>query len=171
MKRYFFEQIKQRIIERVPEVKTIGLFNNQISKSAENNPIGFPAVFVEFETIDWQSQQRGIQVGPANVKFYIAVETYKTNLSGEKISESNDLDFLDLVAKIHVGINGFDNEKFGPLLRVSENQDSDHDNVLVWETVYKTQFVDDGAETRYSKPLIEYDPTTDNDFKLTISTV
>lgn len=168
MKKYTFEKIKERLIAKVPELKTIGLFNNQFEKESENNPIGFPALFVEFDSIDWRSQQRGIQIGLSVIRFHIGVETYKTNFSGEQIWEPNDLEFLELVEKIHVAIHGFDDVNFTPLLRVAESQNTDHDNVIVWDVVYQSQITDTGAETRFSKPLIEVDP---DDIELIVSSI
>lgn len=160
MKKSFIAAIKARIVARNTSIKTFELFNNQLDPAnmKKENPVKYPAVFIEFESIDWKQQGRGIQIGNARVKFHVADETYSTNISSSNIAESNDVDFLDLIAGLHVSLNGFDGETFTPLSRVSEIQDVNHDQIRVWQTVYSTQFTDDGAETRVAKPLINLVP-------------
>lgn len=168
MKQIFFEKVKQRLIDRVPEIKSIDLFNGQIENEKKENPIQFPACFIEFQSIDWTSKGRGIQQGIAAVKFYIAIETYKTGITGSATAALSDTSILELITKIHVALNGFDDELFTPLARSSEQQDIGHDNVLVWGVVYMTQLTDDGAETRYSKPLVNLIPDTIDVMGLTV---
>jgi len=162
MKKDLFNDIKSRIADRVPEIKTFGLFNNQFNNEKNVNAFQFPCVFLEFGNIGWLSQSKGIQQGETLIRLHIGFETYKTDNNSNRIDQSNsEIGFLDLVSKIHVAINGFDGEYFNPLLRVSEQQNTDHDNVLVWVAEYRTMITDDGAETRYSKPLVKLDPPID----------
>lgn len=169
MKKLLFEEIKNRLIDRVPELKTIGLFNNQFSTEKKINPFVYPAAFIEFESFDWKQQGRGIQIGNAAVKIHVGFETYKTNISSTIPAFPEDDLFFDLIAKIHVALNGFDNECFTPLIRMNEQQDADHDNVLVWATTYGTQITDDGAETRFAKPMINLIPDVISGLGLTIN--
>jgi hypothetical protein len=157
------------LIARVPEIKTIDLFNNQFERESKNNPVKFPCCFIEFENFDWKSQSGGIQIGNLVVKFHIGFETYKTNNSSGRPDESNDIDFLDLIEKIHTSINMFNTENFNPLLRVTEQQNTDHDNVLTWVVSYSTMITDDGAERRFADQLINMIPDTVGSIGLTIN--
>lgn len=62
----------------------IDLWNNQIDNLSEENPIRFPAVFIEIAT-DWQPEYNNTKRGTAAIKIYIVQETlgmdtYTTNL-------------------------------------------------------------------------------------------
>ena len=52
----------------------LDLWNNQIDNIGEENPIRFPAVFIEIAT-DWQPEYNCTQRGQAQIKIYIVQET------------------------------------------------------------------------------------------------
>lgn len=162
MKEIIFEKIKARIVARVPEIKTFGLFNNQFNTEKQVNAFTYPAMFVEFGSIDWKTQQRRIQVGNCKIMFHVGVETLKTDSFANRIDKpSTDLEILLLLKKIHTAIQGFDDELFTPLARVDEQQNTDHDGVLSWIVSYSSQLSDDGAEIITSKPLVVKNPPID----------
>jgi len=169
MKKELFEAIKARLVARVPAIKTIALFNDQFNNEQKNNPFKYPVCLIEFDSFDWKSQSRGIQVGTLNVRFHLGVETYKTNLSSGRTDQPNDLEFFDLIAAVHVAVNMFDAYFFTPLLRVSETQDTNHDNILVWVAEYKTQITDDNAEKIQAKQLVNFIPDETNALTLNIN--
>lgn len=161
----FYIELQDRIKAKVPEIKTFGLWANQYSNEEKRNPIAYPAVFVEFASNEWESQQTGIQASLTQIVLHIGVEVYTNNIDSYRIDSNMNLDFLDLVAKLHLHLHGFSGDFFNPLLRVSEQQYSEDSNLLVWEVTYSTRITDDKAEKRYSKPLVL--KTTPNDLDLT----
>jgi hypothetical protein len=62
----------------------VDIWNNQIDRLSEENPIRFPAVFIEIAT-DWKQAFNDVKSGTAAIKLYIVQETigmdtYTTNL-------------------------------------------------------------------------------------------
>lgn len=90
----FFEYIKARINARVPEIKTVRMFNNQFVNSNERNDrkdgttgsrfgyrtekaFPYPACFVEFIVNETNNLPVGIKDYILTVRFRFGVESYK----------------------------------------------------------------------------------------------
>jgi len=130
----FYTSLKNRIL--TTSVKHCLLFNNQIDEIASENTFPFPAVFVEFTSLDWLVKSRGIQKGDAIVRLHVAFNSLKTE----------ELEILELLAEIHAKLQGFsDSDVYSQLNRVYELQDTNHDQIQVWQIDYSTTITDLGG--------------------------
>lgn len=154
IKKTIYRAIRARIIAKVTEIKAIGIFNSQIENQNVENPIPFPAVFVEFLSMDWNQQASGIQQGTATIRLHVVTETYKTNISSYSVLQDDDDAFFDLVDKIHSFLNGFDGETFGPLTREAETTNPNFDNLQDWTIDYSFGISDDGSFDATRVPLV-----------------
>ena len=86
----FYTTLKAQI-ETVTEVKTVRLYNNQIAKQSQESAWAYPAVFVEFTDIDWETTQAANQPGALTVRLYQAFESY----------EDEDVDIFTIIEKMN----------------------------------------------------------------------
>ena len=130
----FYTTLKAQI-ETVTEVKTVRLYNNQIAKQSEESAWAYPAVFIEFTDIDWETTQAANQQGTLNIRLYQAFESY----------QDEDTDLFTILEKIFKAVHGFQGASFSALQRTSDTQDTDHDQIIIWKTDFITDLVDCGA--------------------------
>jgi len=87
----FFQLIKTRINTRVPAIKTVRMFNDQMNKrdtDRTEKPFPHPACFVEFIVIDIDNRALGI-------KDYIMTVRFRFSRVSEKFERPETFDFLD----------------------------------------------------------------------------
>jgi hypothetical protein len=59
--------------EKIPEVKTFRLFNNQFEKEAVEKAFSWPAVFVEFSSMEYITKSEGLQEADAVILFTLVL--------------------------------------------------------------------------------------------------
>lgn len=132
-------------VEKVSEIETVKLWNSQLENEESEIPFNFAAVFIEFAEIPWTStNQQPSTLGPqGNVTkeqkgagALVIIHITFSKLDNETITFP-DIDVV--IDKIYFAIQGlFKNEKYSPLLRVAERQDTDHDRVIDWQMDFLT---------------------------------
>lgn len=127
-------------------IKTFEHWNNQFDRITEEKQFLFPAVFIEFASIEWKTdvnvsnkthtqQARGV----CNLTIHIGVE----NKSDEEDSFPVDIAIID---SVYDQLNGLQGVQFTPLKRISESDDVNHDNILHWQVNYETEIHEKGYD-------------------------
>ena len=123
-------------VNSVRVINTVGLWNSQFETEEEEIPFNFPAVFIEFAEIPWTStNQPPSTLGPQGnvakeqkgVGALVMLHIGHSQLDDETVS----FPIIDAVNDtVYFAIQGlFKNEKYSPLLRLSEIQDVNHGRV------------------------------------------
>ena len=131
-KKDVYNFIREKLLE-IQDVKTVRLYNRQIEKLSEESTFELPSVFFEFMDLEYKAKGKGTQEADTNIRLYVCLQSLETE----------ELAIFDLMEKIQSKIQGLtDTINFSPLNRVSESQDIDHDNVIVWLMDYTTLITD-----------------------------
>jgi hypothetical protein len=142
-KKIVYNEIKARVISKVPAIKTFRLWNNQVSNENVENAFNYPAVFLFFSDLEYLNEHSALQTIVGTIKLYIVQEEYKTE------NEEN-LDFIDSIAN---ALNGYQTDTIvAPLIRVTELQDTDHNNLIVWEQDYQFK-ANDTTSSKYNDAI------------------
>lgn len=136
--RELFEYIKARIESRVPAIKTVRMWNDQIdanTRRRNEKPFKYPACFVEFVVQDVANRCLGIKDYLLLVRFRFAIESYK-------FERLDTLDFCDdFSAAMHLMAP---TESSGLIFTTFQETgmefDENHDNVEAPYIEYRTQF-------------------------------
>lgn len=131
-KKDLYLDVRQRILDKVPEVKHVLLFNNQFDRDTEEEAFTYPCVFIEFLQLIHSGVASNQQKSDIQIRLHVGYESLKTE----------DLGLLDLVQSVHLAVQGFSGQLFSGLQRIEERQDIDHDNVQVWQIDYETNLTD-----------------------------
>ena len=153
-KRIVFEEIKARLQDgqavlgdntwKVPG--TIKLWNNQLSNIEREKSFRKPAVFIEFQDITYVGRSRRVKEGSGLLKLYIL----------QKEMADENLDVLDYVDKIARVLEGYQTDVItSSLSKSGETQDTDHDNLIVWEQDYPLGFKDNSLSTMKGSLVID----------------
>jgi len=135
--------IKAQINEKVPEFRTVELFNDQLDKGnveRTEKAFAYPAVFVQFVTSEVRNRAQGIQDVVLQVIFHFGLEGYK-------FSEKRQLQDMQLTTKFDHWIHRLrgsetDPVQFTTFNRTIINESEDFDNVnkpiLTYSTMWRT---------------------------------
>ncbi len=173
VKKILFQDIKQRLIDKVPYFNgvknkdiaelAIRIFNRQDLNPENHNVLPLRFILIELSQIEWETDSRGIQKGATT----ITVRVGFNSPDNDKLDESGFFDFEEIIYK---ALNGLDSVCFTPLKRVADRADEDFDHVYIQETDFATQLTDDSAlvdtkliSTTVDKLEITKDLDIDND--------
>lgn len=145
-----FDALAARIKAEVPEIKTFKLYNNQFAKENAEKAFAYPALMVEFSDLSYWAKSHGLQEADTNITFYLGFASLKTE----------DRAVFEVAQKVNIALQGFASAAlFAPLNRKQEQQDSDHDGVIVWKTTYTTLITDNTANSK--NRLVRVTPAPD----------
>ena len=141
-------------LDGVTEIKTKGIFNNQFDREEEEMAKAYPCCFIEFANIGWtQTQQRPIS--KVNVQkqqraddFIITIHIGFEDLQDET---ANFIDIDPIIQKVYLALQDLTGEYYSVLNRVAERQDTDHNNVIVWQMDFETMLEEVGEEADLTK--------------------
>lgn len=135
-KKYFFEQIKARLLEQAPLIKSVLEFNDQFNHEDAETLFAYPAILVQFTNLVYRNQAEGAQIADAVITLHVGF----TSLD----SESQDV--IGIVDDVNFALNGFQDEAnsqvFTEVNRNAERQGVSRSNVKVWELDYSTLLKD-----------------------------
>lgn len=111
------------LLEAINGIKYVALWNNQFERENENVSFNYPCVFIEFADINYTELLKGTQQVDMTVNLHLGFESYLTE----------DLDVLTLKQTIYSAVHLFSsddsNGTSSRLLRRSETQNFDHNNI------------------------------------------
>jgi hypothetical protein len=150
-KTLLFQAIETRLREEVANLGAFELWREQPDNEAKEDPLEFPAVFLEFAELDYSSQGSNIQAANVKVALHIVYEDM----------DMKSLAFLEFVEEVQFalqGLQGADN-LFTMLERESEKQVVRRDNLVEWVIEYVTRLQDE-TTARTARLVLTANPLT-----------
>ena len=141
-----FPQLCDHLRAAVPALGTIDLDMAQLDYENQE-PIAYPAVYIDLESVAWKDLGAGIQTGPALLRFTVAVEVSEESYQGAA-GRGAMLQRLEVVQQVHHALQHHLGEGFGPLTRSSYRRDRpQHPEAWCLAMGYITELLDnDGAQ-------------------------
>lgn len=88
-----------RALETVPSVAHVGFWNDQLMNAIDEQPFAVPAVFVEFEAIDWRQLLHGVREAVMSMRLHIVTDS-RVGAWGDVVEH------LDLLDEITTALHG-----------------------------------------------------------------
>ena len=151
-KKTFYLQVKDLVETGVKEIQHFSLWNNQVDNEANEKqefPINYPACFFEFKQLDWSDFNGVCQQSDSQFSIRVVVEDYK----------HNPYDYLDLVDKVFSSLQGKETCVSKAIKRISEFQDTDHGNLIIWEITFHAVIYDSSAQDAKNTTTLQLDPS------------
>ena len=123
--------------------KTVDLWNTQPANT-QIAAVHLPAIFIDFDRIEWKDNQSGLQEGRAEIRIWVVQNTLAESRYGGH-STDRAMKPLQYLTQVHTALQGFSGDGFGSLTRVATAVDHDHDHLLVHSHTYITQITDTSA--------------------------
>ncbi|MCB2379817.1 hypothetical protein LGH70_19630 [Hymenobacter sp. BT635] len=141
-----YPQLANHLRQAVPSLGTIDLDMAQLDYQS-NEPISYPAVYIDLEDIPWRDMGAGIQTGRALLRFTVATEVSEETHQGSGQVEAAVARLL-IVQQVHAALQHYQGEGFGPLVRTSYRRDRpQHPEAWCMALGYVTEVKDeDGAK-------------------------
>lgn len=144
MRKAIYKAIAGRIKNETVGVKHVSLWNRDTEQLTKQKAFRLPAVFVEFETIEWTQLTQGARSADIRVRLHIVTETLATPEDGGKYQ---DLAFehLDLIECVCAAMQGLSGEGFNCFMLVESVTDHNHEHVQHDEECFVTRATDASA--------------------------
>jgi len=139
----FVSEEKLQILKEAGTAKPVilhyDLWNRQVEFAEQEIPFSTPAVFIEFNPIDWKSEGQGVQDGIVMFGLHIITSF-----------QYGPLKALDLSDKLNTCLTGFNGECFGSMERVRSTTCHDHEELLDSVEIFRCHVKDySGNKTLY----------------------
>lgn len=144
MRKAIYKAISERLKGAKTGVKHISLWNRNTDQLTKQKAFKLPAVFVEFEPIEWSQLGKGARSADLRVRLHIVTESLATPEEGGKYQDKA-LAHLDLIEGISGAIQGLAGDGFNCFMLVESITDHDHDRIEDNEECYVTRITDASA--------------------------
>lgn len=144
MRYTIYTAICQRLQEQLPEIRHIDLWNNNISALSGGAVWPRPAVFVEFEAIEWHQQQNKVRMADVAVRLHIVTDAISCNGSADPRQDSA-LAFLALINKVNSAMQGLRGNNFAGFMLTTSATNHDHAELIESVERYITRAQDTSA--------------------------
>ena len=155
MKKEIFKAIRDRIKEAFPHVwvdKNMG----QITSIDRFDSFPLPAVLIEFARSEYRTLSKGVQEVNTVLRFHLLFENWAASHAESEDSELA-LRYFDFTEAVHEALEGFGGENFASLTRVADEEDNNHESVVITVMEYATTYIDTSAEKPRNKVEVEPD--------------
>lgn len=158
MLKQLHQSIEAHIQANLPQIKWIDIWNNQPARYGEDFPWPRPAIFLEYQFPDFETQGKGVQKTDAVINVYITQDLYAGAYTGAP-NQTAALAVLDMIDTVHAAMQGFsdDSAGLGALDRQSLTPDTNHGNLVTYSLTYQARVTDASA----IPPTEEVTPTTE----------
>lgn len=153
---FFFKSISQRIKDNVTEVTHVDLWNNQIAMEGESQPFNRPAVFIELQPVDWQTQGDKQQAGDLAFTLRVVTDTpgLDTNDEQTDTNQNRALERLTILEKVWVALHGYQaadgSSQFGKIVRTGTALDTNSSQLNTDVINFKCRLTDSAAVPAYT---------------------
>ena len=144
MRLQIYKAICNRLTAQVPDIKHIDLWNNNIAVLSGGAVWPRPAVFVEFETIEWRQQQNRARMADIAVRLHIVTDAVSYNGSTDP-KQNSALAFFDLINKVNAAMQGLRGDNFAGFMLTTSATNHDHAELIESVERYITRAQDTTA--------------------------
>ena len=144
MRKAIYKAVADRLKNQKVGVKFVSLWNRNTEQLSKQKAFRLPAVFVEFEPIEWSQLSRGARSADIRVRLHVVTETLASPEEGGKYQD-RALEHLDLIERIDAEVQGLSGEGFNCFMLVESVTDHDHERVQHDEECFVTHATDTSA--------------------------
>lgn len=138
MRRELYIALRRRLREEIPELKHLGLWNENMEELPGGLLFATPAVFVEFAPVTFSGGGQGVPRAPMEITLHL-VHKYTPEAPHEAVEEEgyqlpdyleDPLDYLDLMERLEVAPIGLSGNSFSGLQLLTSDLDHQHSELM-----------------------------------------
>lgn len=123
-----YTAIQDHIYNSIPEVQWIDLWNNQLNNMDKEDPIPFPAAFVEFAPISW-TRMVNSKKAQMIIRIHFVQECYASSFKGSA-NQAQALQILDNSDILDSLLEDFSADNCSPFTGTGMELDINHDMLI-----------------------------------------
>lgn len=105
------------LTEKIPKIKWVDLWHNQVNFLAEEHPFDTPAVFLSYRSLNTEDIGEKVQKLKLQVDFYLYYETFADTYKGAH-NQDSALEFIDLMNVINEVFHGTSGLNYSEMRRI-----------------------------------------------------
>lgn len=146
-------ELSTKIREKLPEIKWLDLWRNQLASLTDKPPFPTPALFLSFKTLGCNDKGLLIQDCNTQVDMYVFYETVN-NASLDPNIQTADLEIFKMLTKIHKVFHGKSGINHGILRRVGINREENSGIGCLYRISFECIVEDTSAQIDYPVKLV-----------------
>lgn len=119
-----------RISNNVPEVKFIDLWNEHMADITGGSSWPMPAVFIEFEEIQWRQEGLNSRRADIGLRLHIITQAVNTTSGHTDANMQSALEYFDLIDRITASLQGLHGDNFSPWMLTSSATNHNHAELI-----------------------------------------
>ncbi|MCF0219100.1 MAG: hypothetical protein HUK14_04890 [Muribaculaceae bacterium] len=128
MRKQIFTAVAEALAA-IPDVQFVDLWNNQVQALNGGTAFALPAVFVEFETLEWKQQNVGARRGTLGLRLHVVTRSVSTHGHNDpRIALA--LDVFDLLDNINAAMQGLRGTNFSGFMLTTSATNHDHAEIV-----------------------------------------
>ena len=144
MRLQIYKAICERLTAQVPDIKHIDLWNNNIAALSGGAVWPRPAVFIEFETIEWRQLQNRVRMADIAVRLHIITDAVSYSGNSDPKQDAA-LAFFDLLNRVNSAMQGLRGENFAGFMLTTSATNHDHAELIESVERYTSRVQDTSA--------------------------
>ena len=142
------------ISNNVPEVKFIDLWNEHMADITGGASWPMPAVFIEFEEIQWRQEGLNSRRADVGLRLHIITQAVNTSSGHTDANMQSALEYFDLIDRITSALQGLHGDNFSPLML--SHSATNHNHAELIESIERFVFNarDNSAKSGISKTQV-----------------
>lgn len=135
-----------------PVFRHFDLWNNQLQHLQEEKIFETPAIFIEFQPLQWKSTGNNLRQAELNFNLHIVYKT-KALTAANSSTQTEALMRFELADAIHKQLRGWspDRTYCGTIAGTASVTDNDHDQLIADVEEFKCQVIDHSAVVELQK--------------------
>lgn len=143
MRKAIYKAVADRLKNTSVGVKSVSMWNSSVVQLSLQNVFPLPAVFVEFEPIEWSQLSRGARSADVRVRLHVVTETPASPEEGK--CQEQILAHLGLIERIDAEVQGLSGEGFNGFVLVESVTAHDHERLQHDQECFVTHATDTSA--------------------------
>jgi hypothetical protein len=152
VKGHTFKEISSYLIQelqfhdgRLPSLQWVDRDKGQFEQMDRELPIPFPAILLSFGRAEYETVGKSTQEGSGILRIRVGYESYAESFDGS-IDQEQALKFWEFMEEVHKKLQGLSGTYFSSLERIAEEEDLDHDMIIVNIMEYRCKIFDSSAD-------------------------
>lgn len=135
-----YKAIADQLKEQIPEIIWIDKDRNQF-EHADQEFLPLPAVLISFPRAEFETKGAGLQTSTAIIAIRTGFENYAQSFEGST-DQDQALEFWEFNRKVYNALQGFSGDNFSGMVRISEDEDPEQNNVIPTRMEFVTTIQD-----------------------------
>lgn len=144
MRKEIFLAIVEQLKAKVPKIKYIDLWNEQMTEIKSENAWPTPSVFIEFEQFEVRQMANHARTADVSVRLHIITRaaTYNAN---DKVRMNAALDYFDLIDQVNAAMSTLSGDCFSTFMLTAVATNHNHTQLIESIERHTCRAVDNSA--------------------------